>query len=112
MSPPPRADEQWPVGLLAQMLDQRAADACALLRGARIRMPDQRHVAHLLQPHHAGKPPAAPIAPETTRRHFLVHLFEPHIGVFPAVRGNDVAVGNRGVVTTRQISSASATSRA
>src|SRR5438132_206116 len=89
----------WPVGLPAQILEQRAADPCALLRGARIRMPDQRHVAHLLQPHHAGEPPAAPIAPEHyAGADFLVHLFERHIGLLPAVRGNDAAVGSGGVV--------------
>src|SRR2546422_6229585 len=60
----PGADEKAPLGPLLQMFQQVAPDSGALLRGSRVRVPDQRHVGHMLQAHDARYAPVAPHAEE------------------------------------------------
>ena len=95
----PRADQDRPIGEAREMRQQLAAKSSVLVGRARVGMADERHVAHVLQPHHGRHHTLLLTAPEHhTRREFVFQLAGGHVRLSPAVGRNLASVGAGTVV--------------
>ena len=98
----PGPHEHRALGPLRDVIEQRAADASALAPGPDVRVPDQVHLAAGLDAHHAEQLAVRLVAPEDDAVGDLaLDLGNGHVGLVPAVGGDDAAVGLGGGVDDR-----------
>src|SRR5215207_3784992 len=99
----PGAHENRPRRAREQVLQQGTADAPALALRHHVGVPDQVHVAHLLDAHHAQERAVVLVAPELhSGRDLGVELVTRHVRLVPAVVGDHAAVRLRRGVHDRE----------
>src|SRR6185503_551608 len=95
--------EHRPRCFVAEVSEERAADASALAAGPHVRVPDEVHVPDRLDPHDADQLPVLLEAPEgDAGRDLAVELGGVHVGLVPAVLRDRAAVGLGGGVHDRE----------
>src|SRR4051812_26026433 len=99
----PGADQDWLRRRGFEVMQQLLADAFAAVRGLHVGMADQADLAAILDAHHAGEHAVGFKTPERDALTNLpLELFEWHVRLMPAVRGDDALVSLRGVVDDRE----------
>src|SRR5690242_7815149 len=75
------------------MSQQASANSGPLSPAPHVRVPNQRHVLHRLNTHHARKCAGLLVSPERYAGvNLMPQLFARHVRLGPAVRGNDALI--------------------
>ena len=96
----PGPDQQGPPGRFHQRRDESGADAAALAPGQHVGVTDERDVLHVLGAHDPEQRTGRRVPAEKAHpgRDFRLELLLGHVGLVPAIVGDDPAIGDRRVV--------------